>query len=115
MNNQKPENKKNDIINKEKRELPPKEKINKSQKSGLYTALGVCLFSVAAAALITYMGFTDFDNEVSRTPVVSNSYSVKDSAELNDDPLIDGKRNEKAFQNRFAPDAYRPERRNGKA
>lgn len=94
MNNQKPENKKNDIINKEKRELPPKEKINKSQKSGLYTALGVCLFSVAAAALITYMGFTDFDNEVSRTPVVSNSYSVKDSAELNDDPLIDGKRNE---------------------
>lgn len=94
MNNQKPENNKNEITNKEKRELPPKEKISKSQKSGLYTALGVCLFSVAAAALITYMGFTDFDNEVSRTPVVSNSYSVKDSAELNDDPLIDGKRNE---------------------
>lgn len=35
-------------------------KPNKAQKSGLYAALGVCMMSIAAAAIVTYMGYTEF-------------------------------------------------------
>jgi len=35
-------------------------KPNKAQKSGLYAALGVCMMSIAAAAIITYMGYSEF-------------------------------------------------------
>ena len=38
----------------------PEKKPNKSQKNGLYAALGVCMISIAAAAIVTYMGYSEF-------------------------------------------------------
>ncbi len=38
----------------------PENKPNKAQKSGLYAALGVCMISIAAAAIVTYMGYSQF-------------------------------------------------------
>ena len=93
MNNQKPVNTKTE--NKDIK-CPPKEnkaenKVTKQQKNGLYSALAVCLVSVAAAALVTYMGFSEFNNETA-LEVNSKSESVVTKAEGSDDPLIDGKR-----------------------
>ena len=51
------------------------QKLQQGQKNGLYAALGVCLVSIAAAALITYMGFTDTlsSDENTVTPINSAS------------------------------------------
>ena len=62
------------------------EKLQKGQKNGLYAALGVCLVSVAAAAIVTYTGFKGLDT----VPVETSDTNIVSESE-NDDPLISGK------------------------
>ena len=109
MNNQKPVN-----SNRENKELkcPAKEnnaksKITKQQKSGLYSALAVCLVSVAAAALVTYMGFNGSESETSLT-VTGISESVLSEVNDNDDPLKDGERKDEPTVEKAESEAEEP-------
>ena len=71
-----------------------KNKLKAGQKGGLYAALGVCLVSVAAAALVTYMGFSDIGGDTEVYTVGTGAVESAVSEYENDDPLTDGRRSD---------------------